>query len=160
MAETEGEPFHGVDAISGLPLDDLKPNTPHIAPDDGFPLPHGFGDCEPKSFLEGFLNHHSGRPLEGVDGPMGIRGEDQDVHMGKPFRCEANFLEDRFPLWIVRSPSSRQDQLQRSVFHDEAAGFDNPQRIFEVVEPGHLHHQGQLAVQAKAVENRKDLFFR
>ena len=74
MAETEGEPFHGVDAISGLPLDDLKPNTPHIAPDDGFPLPHGFGDCEPKSFLEGFLNHHSGRPLEGVDGPMGIRG--------------------------------------------------------------------------------------
>src|SRR5260370_41926538 len=74
--------FRRMHEKAGVIIVDLQRDSTASAANDRFSFPQGFGDGQPKSLLNGLLQNNDGRPLQSIDGPMGIRTQEHDLEVG------------------------------------------------------------------------------
>ncbi len=65
----------GVDEVAAFAVLELEGDAAGASGDHGCPFPERFGDDEPESLTDGFLDHDLGEALEGVDLDVADAGE-------------------------------------------------------------------------------------
>ena len=156
-------PGAGFRRVHQIPADfvfDLGSDAANVAANDRLPLPHGFGDGQPKPFPGGLLQHHLGSDLKRIHHLVyGTRQVhwikvkvDIRVSTGVTFHC----VEDIEGFRVIDGLAEAQHgQLQAWNFlSSQAVGVHDADGVLPKVKPRHLGDQWAVRVDAHSGHHR------